>query len=110
MFSREVINWLEKRISSCVSKISFLGFSMGGLIIRSGLRFLGKYKKYFCSFLTFGTPHLGMCYNESWLVSLGMIFFVNFKRYKSINEILFKDQSSLKENFLFKLSEDDVSF
>lgn len=108
VFASEVTNWLDKRISSCVSKISFLGFSLGGLIIRSGLRFLSKFRRYFCSFLTFGSPHLGMCYNNSVLISLGMRFFINFKKYESIRQLLFKDKDELQKNFLYILSKDQV--
>ena len=95
---------------SCVSKISFLGFSMGGIIIRSGLRYLTKYRKYFCSYISFGSPHLGMCYSNSFLVSMGMKFFVSVKKYESIKEILFKDQPKLKDNFFYKLSKNDVVY
>lgn len=82
---------------------------MGGVIIRAGLPHLAKYRPIFCSFLSFASPHIGMTYNSSFLVSMGMNFFVTFKKYASIKELLLKDQSCFQDNFLFKLSKDDVS-
>lgn len=43
-----------------LKKISFIGHSLGGLIIRAALPYLEDYKNKFHTFLTLSTPHLGL--------------------------------------------------
>ena len=48
-----------RELNKIPSKISFIGHSMGGLIIRAALPHLEFYSKYMYSLMTFSTPHLG---------------------------------------------------
>ena len=43
-----------------IDKISFFGFSLGGIIVRAILPKLSKYKDKFYTYVSFGTPHLGL--------------------------------------------------
>lgn len=54
------------------SKITFIGHSLGGLIIRAALPHLTNYKDIMHSFITLSTPHLGYIYSPSRLVDAGM--------------------------------------
>jgi poly(3-hydroxyalkanoate) synthetase len=53
----EIIENLESK--GKVKKISFLGFSFGGLVFRAAFEHLEKYKDKFHSYITFATPHFG---------------------------------------------------
>lgn len=55
-------------VFSNLSKISFIGFSLGGLIMRQSLPFLQKYKEKFHAFITLSSPHIGYASHESNLV------------------------------------------
>ena len=55
-----------------MTKISFVGHSLGGLIIRSALPLLSQYKDLMHGFMSLGSPHLGYMYNSNSLVSAGM--------------------------------------
>ena len=57
---------------------------MGGLIIRSALPRLEKYKDYFHSLITLSSPHLGFLYSESALVDAGLWFINKYKKCQSI--------------------------
>ena len=57
---------------SPIPKICMVGHSMGGLIIRSALPRLEKYKKHFHSLITLSSPHLGYNYSSSKLVDVGL--------------------------------------
>ena len=46
-----------------LGRLSFIGHSLGGLIIRAAIPFLDKYKPKFHGFLTLCTPHLGCMFN-----------------------------------------------
>jgi triacylglycerol esterase/lipase EstA (alpha/beta hydrolase family) len=43
----------------CISKISLIGHSLGGLIIRAALPHLAEYSSKFHLFCSMGSPHLG---------------------------------------------------
>lgn len=109
MLAKEVEGWLDDMAKGSVVKISFLGFSMGGLIIRSALPYLQEYKSRFFSLITFGSPHLGMGYSQSVLISLGMKFYSSFKNYMSIKQIMLQDHKDPFQAFLFKLSQNQVA-
>ena len=55
-----------------LNKISFIGHSLGGLIIRSALPHLEMYKDHFHGYMTLGSPHLGYMYNSTYLFNTGM--------------------------------------
>ena len=64
-----------------------VGHSMGGLIIRSALPRLEKYKKHFHSLITLSSPHLGYSYSSSKLVDVGLWFMNAVKKCTSIKEM-----------------------
>lgn len=64
---------------------------MGGLIIRSALPRLEKYKKYFHSFVTLSSPHLGYSYSDSKLIDAGLWFMNTVKKCTSLMEMSMKD-------------------
>jgi triacylglycerol esterase/lipase EstA (alpha/beta hydrolase family) len=57
--ANEVKNFLQNRSYLDKTKISFLGFSMGGIIIRAALPHLSDYKDRMHTFITLSSPHLG---------------------------------------------------
>jgi hypothetical protein len=77
---------------------------MGGIIIRSALPRLEKYKAHFHSFLSFSSPHLGYAYSSSKLVDVGLWFLNTMKKCTSILQLTMQDQEQLEDTFLYKLS------
>ena len=55
-----------------VSRISFIGHSLGGLIIRACLPELEKLQKKMWAFVTLSSPHLGYLYNNSKIINTGL--------------------------------------
>lgn len=51
--------------------MSFIGHSLGGLVIRSALIHLKNLKAKMNTLMTLGCPHLGCEINDSILVSIG---------------------------------------
>ena len=43
--------------------MSFIGHSIGGLIIRAALPHLAEYAPKFFTYISLGSPHLGYMYN-----------------------------------------------
>ena len=75
-------NWPQKNLK----RLSFIGHSLGGVIIRAALPFLKEYQGIMYSFMTFSSPHLG-CLNGSKLISTGktntliFLFLISSKEY-----------------------------
>lgn len=52
---------------------------MGGLIVRSALTLLGKYRFHMKNFITLSTPHFGHIYHNSSVNKFGMWAFSKLK-------------------------------
>ena len=57
-----------------LKKLSFVGHSLGGIIIREALKHLQDYKQYMWAYVSLGSPHLGYMYNSNSLVNAGIWF------------------------------------
>ena len=80
---------------------------MGGIIIRSALPHLIKYKDKMFTYISLSTPHLGYMYNSSKIISTGMWFLKQWKKSKSLSQLLMTDSKNLEDTFLYKLSCDE---
>ncbi|CAB3384814.1 Hypothetical predicted protein [Cloeon dipterum] len=97
-------------ISACSlnpAKISFIGHSLGNIIIRSAITrpqmkpLLSK----FHTFLSLSGPHLGTMYNSSGLVNMGMWFMQKWKKSGSLLQLSLKDSPDVRQTFLYRLSQ-----
>jgi alpha-beta hydrolase superfamily lysophospholipase len=61
-------------------RVSFIGHSMGGVIIRSALPKLEKFKNLFHSLVTLSSPHVGYNYSSSKLIDVGLWLINNWKK------------------------------
>lgn len=61
-------------------RISFIGHSMGGVIIRSALPKLEAYSSQFYSLITLSSPHIGYNYSNSKLVDAGIWVINNWQK------------------------------
>lgn len=67
----EVKNYINSK-SLQDMEISFVGHSLGGLIIRASLKYLQLYKTKFKSFITLCSPHLSYIHHTSKLVTTSL--------------------------------------
>nr|CAH18110.1 hypothetical protein [Homo sapiens] len=101
----EIIQYIQI-YSLTVSKISFIGHSLGDLIIRSVLT-RPRFKYYLNklhTFLSLSGPHLGTLYNSSALVNTGLWFMQKWKKSGSLLQLTCRDHSDPRQTFLYKLS------
>ncbi|KFU84083.1 Protein FAM135B, partial [Chaetura pelagica] len=90
-----------------ISRISFIGHSLGNVIIRSVLtrpRFR-YYLNKLHTFLSLSGPHLGTLYNNSTLVSTGLWLMQKLKKSGSLLQLTFRDHADLRKCFLYQLSQ-----
>ncbi|OMJ68881.1 hypothetical protein SteCoe_33535 [Stentor coeruleus] len=104
--AEEVVTFIDDWCAQTrISKISFIGHSLGGLIIRAALPYLSEYSGKFGFFMTFSSPHLGYMYKSSALVDAGMWFLKKFKKNYSMKQLTMTDSEVPEETFLYKLSQ-----
>ncbi|NXU19890.1 F135A protein, partial [Pardalotus punctatus] len=101
----EIIQYIQI-YNLTLSKISFIGHSLGNLIIRSVLT-RHRFKYYLNrlhTFLSLSGPHLGTLYNSSALVNTGLWFMQKWKKSGSLLQLTCRDHSDPRQTFLYKLS------
>ncbi|XP_062568167.1 protein FAM135A-like isoform X2 [Saccostrea cucullata] len=89
------------------TRVSFVGHSLGNLIIRSviSLPKLSHLIPKLYTFLSLSGPHLGTLYNNSGLVNMGMWFMQKWKKSGSLLQLSLKDHQDPRQTFLYKLSQ-----
>ncbi|NXF86287.1 F135A protein, partial [Eubucco bourcierii] len=101
----EIIQYIQI-YNLTLAKISFIGHSLGNLIIRSVLT-RPRFKYYLNklhTFLSLSGPHLGTLYNSSALVNTGLWFMQKWKKSGSLLQLTCRDHSDPRQTFLYKLS------
>lgn len=89
---------------SCISKISFIGHSMGGLIIRAALPHLAEFATKFFTFISLGSPHLGYMYNSNKLFDAGMWLLKKWRNSRCLTQLSMTDQRLYEETCLYRLA------
>ncbi|XP_063221158.1 protein FAM135A isoform X3 [Bacillus rossius redtenbacheri] len=89
------------------TKISFIGHSLGNIIVRSAIT--RPQMKHLLprlhTFLSLSGPHLGTLYNNSGLVNMGMWFMQKWKKSGSLLQLALRDAADVRQTFLYRLSQ-----
>ena len=81
--ANEVENFIfEWCPNNSLGRLSFIGHSLGGVIIRAALPYLANYYSKFYTFLTLSSPHLGYMYSSNSLFDAGIYIFLNLFLFK----------------------------
>lgn len=86
-------------------KISFIGHSIGGLIIRAALPSLVEYSSKMWMYMSLSSPHLGYVYSSSKLVDAGMWLLKTWKKSKSLEQLSFSDGKDFQNCCIYRMSE-----
>jgi hypothetical protein len=106
--AKEVKNHLQNpEVSRSIGRISFIGYSLGGVIIRAALPHLNEYSSRFYSFVSFSSPHLGYLLSSSSLVDAGIWVMKKWLGCKSLKQLSFKDEKDFEKCFLYNLSKQE---
>ena len=87
-----------------LQRISFIGHSLGGVIIRAALPRLLDYKDKFHTLLTFSSPHLGYKVNGSSVIGAGIWVLQKFKGSNCLKQLTMGDSADPRETVLFRIS------
>lgn len=91
--------------ASTVSKISFIGHSLGGIIIRASLPHLSEFSNKFFTFISLSSPHMGSKYNSSSLVDGGLWLLKKWRKSQSLMQMSMSDAPEIQNTCLYRLSE-----
>ncbi|XP_059176186.1 protein FAM135A-like isoform X2 [Physella acuta] len=105
----EILSYLDT-FGFDVTRISFVGHSLGNIIIRSTLSHpkVAHLLPKLYTFLSLSGPHLGTLYNTSGLVNMGMWFMQKWKKSGSLLQLSLKDHTDPRQTFIYKLSQKPV--
>ncbi len=89
------------------ARISFIGHSLGNLIIRAAVshQTFKPFKDQLYTYLSLSGPHLGTLYNTSGLVNMGLWLMQKWKRSGSLLQLSLKDDSDIRKTYLYNLSQ-----
>ncbi|KAF1890583.1 hypothetical protein Lal_00041397 [Lupinus albus] len=111
--AQEVISFLKRKTDKAPRngtlkdiKLSFVGHSIGNLIIRSALadRTMEPYLKYLYTYVSIAGPHLGYMYSSNTIFNSGMWLWKKIKAPQCIHQLTFTDDLDLENTFIYNLS------
>ncbi|XP_077971040.1 protein FAM135A-like isoform X2 [Styela clava] len=104
----EILDYIDMNYSSGgePTKISFIGHSLGCLLIRSTVAHdrMRHLQSRFYTFLSFSGPHLGTIFNNSALVNTGLWLIQKWKKSACLLQLACKDHADLRKTYVYKLS------
>eukprot|EP00090_Calanus_glacialis_P010228 TRINITY_DN18611_c0_g1_i1.p1 TRINITY_DN18611_c0_g1~~TRINITY_DN18611_c0_g1_i1.p1 ORF type:complete len:1338 (-),score=331.89 TRINITY_DN18611_c0_g1_i1:1056-4637(-) len=108
--TKKLVNEIMYHVKTCdlnIGKISFIGHSLGCILIRSAIQRpeLVNFSKKFHTFLSLSGPHIGTMYNNSGLVNAGMWVMQRWKKSGSLQQLALKDEADIRKTFMYKLAE-----
>ncbi|WOL15534.1 protein FAM135B isoform X1 [Canna indica] len=110
--AEEVITFLRKKIDRLLKyggckdiKLSFVGHSIGNIIIRSALTesVMAPFLKHLYTYMSISGPHLGYWYSSNSLFNSGLWLMKKLKGAQCIHQLTFSDDPDLQNTFFYNL-------
>ncbi|XP_031377376.1 protein FAM135B-like isoform X1 [Punica granatum] len=110
--AQEVIAFLKKKMDKITRtgslrniKLSFVGHSIGNIIIRTALAegIMEPYLRYLYTYISISGPHLGYLYSSNSLFNSGLWLLKKLKGTQCIHQLTFTDDPDLRNTFFYKL-------
>ncbi|XP_073003189.1 uncharacterized protein [Typha latifolia] len=110
--AEEVVAFLRKKMDKLARyggckdiKLSFVGHSIGNIIIRSALTesMMGPFLKHLFTYVSISGPHLGFWYSSNSLFNSGLWLLKKLKGAQCIHQLTFTDDQDLQNTFFYKL-------
>lgn len=87
-----------------IRRVSFIGHSLGGVLVRAALPLMPSIHHKLYTFLSLGSPHLGVAKLSSFLVNTGMKIYKNWSGVKVLGQLDLTDSPDPKNCSLFRIS------
>ena len=103
--ANEVIEFVQEWCpGSTLGKLSFVGHSLGGLIIRAALPHLKNFKERMETFVTLSSPHLGYMYASNTIVDAGIWVLKRWRKSLCLEQLTMSDAKDYHNTLLYQLS------
>ncbi|KAF7842672.1 protein FAM135B-like isoform X1 [Senna tora] len=111
--AEEVISFVKRKMDKASRsgslkdiKLSFVGHSIGNLIIRTALAesIMEPYLRYLHTYVSISGPHLGYLYSSNSVFNSGLWFLKKLKDIQCIHQLTFTDDPDLENTFIYNLS------
>lgn len=102
--AKEILEFTKMLNVSTIEKLSFIGHSLGGLVIRASIPYLGNFQSKFWTLMTLASPHLGFTNHQSVVALAGFSLFKKIGGEKIFEELDLSDAKNIKDTVLHKLS------
>jgi pimeloyl-ACP methyl ester carboxylesterase len=90
---------------SALGRISFIGYSLGGLIARASLQHLQSLHSKMHTFITLSSPHISFLYSSSSLIDAGMWILKKLKKSDALLQLTMSDTPEMKDTLVYKMSQ-----
>ena len=104
--SKELIAFLAENYPDKPPSISFIGHSLGGLIIRAALPYLECLSDRMHLFMSLSSPHLGFMYSSK-LLDAGMWLLKRVKKFQCLKQLCLEDYHRIEGTCIYLLSKSD---
>ncbi|CBZ50429.1 f21m12.37 protein, related [Neospora caninum Liverpool] len=110
MMGKRLADEVHAHIQECfplesLARLSFIGHSLGGVIIRAALPHLIRpYGSRFFLYLSLSSPHFGFVKSKSRLVSLGVWLLKKWRKSLCLQQLTLSDAKDYSQAFLYRLS------
>ncbi|GLT65210.1 hypothetical protein SLA2020_376540 [Shorea laevis] len=110
--AQEAISFIKKKMDKASKsgrlrdiKLSFVGHSIGNIIIRTALAesIMEPYLRYLYTYVSLSGPHLGYLYSSNSLFNSGLWLLKKLKGTQCIHQLTFTDDPDLHNTFFYKL-------
>ncbi|KAJ0011343.1 hypothetical protein Pint_32924 [Pistacia integerrima] len=110
--AEEVISFLKKKMDKVSRsgilrdiKLSFVGHSIGNVIIRSALTesMMEPYLRFLYTYVSISGPHLGYLYSSNSLFNSGLWLLKKLRGTQCIHQLTFSDDPDLQNTFFYNL-------
>ncbi|OEH76463.1 serine esterase [Cyclospora cayetanensis] len=106
----EVLTYVKSFFgNSGVERISFVGHSLGGIIVRAALPHLRKpLGSCFHLYVSLSSPHFGLLKGRSRIVSFGLWLLKKWRKSLCLQQLTLSDSRDLRQCYLYRLSRCDA--
>ncbi|KAI4296291.1 hypothetical protein L6164_036259 [Bauhinia variegata] len=111
--AKEVVSFMKKKMDKASKfgmlddvKLSFVGHSIGNIIIRAALAesIMEPYHRYLYTYVSLSGPHLGFLYSSNSIFNSGLWLLKKLKGTPCIHQLTFTDDPDLENTFIYNLS------
>ena len=90
-----------------ITRLSFIGHSLGGIIIRASLPFLHEFNKVMYSYFSLASPHLGCSTFSNKIVEAGLWIISKIKNSTCIQQLTMRDSLNPRNSLLYEMAKDN---